>query len=238
MIDRNRKLSILALAILVMASTPVNGADLVVLESNTPALPAGQLVDDALLNVPVGATITVLSANGQSMTVKGPHSGALPETAKSEDNSRLNAALSRLISDNATTSSSLGAVRGTEEAADVPMGTLSADHVGAQCVVANTLPAILRTQTGPAESASLKQIPGNEAAVLWARGQGTTDWPEMVPIIDGGIYLLRRADRTIPLKIELHVLANDTASDIFTVAWAASQGCTIQARAGLADLSQ
>lgn len=238
MIDRSRNVAFLAATILMLASHPVQAADLVVLESNTPALRAGQLVDDASLDLPAGATITVLSANGLSTTVTGPHSGALPAAEKTKDNSRLSAALSRLIVDNATTSSSLGAVRSIETAANVPMGTLSAEHVGAQCVVANALPAIQRDQAGSAETASLKQIPGDEAEIVWARGQETTDWPATIPIVDGGIYLLRRTDRTIPLKIELHVLADDTAAHAFTVAWAAAKDCTLQAKGGLADLSQ
>lgn len=234
----HRNMLTLAIAVFAITLLPAGADDLVVLESNAPALPAGQLIDSESLNLPAGTSITVISANGQSTTIKGPHTGPLPTSRKPEDGARISAALSRLIADDATSTSSLGAVRGVEEAADVPMGTLSAEYVGAQCLVANTLPGLLRANAAKPESVSLKQVPGNEAEVLWARGQNTTDWPETIPIEDGGVYLLRRAGRTIPLKIELHVLENDTASQAFNVAWAASQGCTIQAKSGLADLSQ
>ena len=55
---------------------PASAADLVVVASSAPDLAPGTVVkSEAVLKVPAGASVTLISGTGKTVTLKGPHSG-------------------------------------------------------------------------------------------------------------------------------------------------------------------
>ena len=63
-------------AFMALAAPPAGAANLVVIASTAPGFAPGQIVhSDDPIEVPKGATVTLVSDTGNIVTVPGPHSG-------------------------------------------------------------------------------------------------------------------------------------------------------------------
>ena len=62
--------------VLVLSALPAPAAEFVVVAGGAPGLMPGQVVQSgATLEIPAGASVTLVSESGKTLTLKGPHSG-------------------------------------------------------------------------------------------------------------------------------------------------------------------
>ena len=81
-------------------------ADIVVLDSTASAIAPGSILNDAAaVNIPSGATVTLIMADGETRTVAGPYSGPVGE-AQSADGG-----VSALTASRGSETKVLGAIR-------------------------------------------------------------------------------------------------------------------------------
>lgn len=102
----------LVLACFAMFSSPVLAEDLVVLRSSLASIRVGQIVDGgAVLALPAGGQVTLMTAQGKAVSLNGPYQGIpSPQVAGNGDRNLLSA-LSGLASRGGVETSALGAYR-------------------------------------------------------------------------------------------------------------------------------
>jgi len=203
-------------------------AEFVIVESNSTLHTPGKIIAGPLHVIP-GDRVTLMDANGKMHRLEGPYSGTIT-TEHASSTSALKA-VSRLVADNATDTSTLGAIR--QVPGDIGTGeAVSAELAGDQCVTDTRDLKIWREETAGAETAELRQVNGAHGQVQWSKGDAVAPWPQAVPVVTGAPYLLRRNDATIPYKIVLHRLPS-LLSPVERIAQMTDLGCFVQARATL-----
>jgi len=202
-------------------------ADMVVVRAAGGPLKAGQtLAAGAPVTLPAGASATLLSQDGKSVTLTGPFSG-VPETAgASGGDPKVVSALSRLLTAGATDTGSLGVTRGTnirDPYAIDPNG-------GPHCQVADRPPTFKRGMAMGESRLVLTSAFGTESVITFADGATEAAWPKSIPLI-AGTYLLRPENRTTPSKLVLRDVPASVTGTAAVAAWMGDHGCHAQALA-------
>lgn len=218
----------IAFALLFLAGR-VAAAELVVLESNAPALPEGTVLDSGRdLSVPEGAKVTLMAASGEKTRIEGPFAGKPPAPGKPGDR-RLIAAVARLLDPQARDTTALGAFRGRRGTSLLGPDTIDAVRGGPFCVLQDMPPRFRRgvpaTEPEWGRLSAIKE--GVDGEVAWSGGMTLADWPKAVPISEGGRYMLARA-RGNPVRIVLHVEAKGLGL-AQRLEWMLDKGCREQA---------
>lgn len=92
-------------ASMMMAGTAF-AADIVVLDSSASAIAPGSILNDAAaVDIPGGATVTLIMADGETRTVSGPYSGPVGEAQSAEGG------VSALTASRGSETKVLGAIR-------------------------------------------------------------------------------------------------------------------------------
>lgn len=237
---KNRTIPAFAVAaFMALAAVPAGAANLVVIASSSPEFAPGRIVhSDDPIEVPNGATVTLVSDTGNIVTVPGPHSGPAEIAAGPGGNDGLLVSLSGLLSGPGRETASLGTMRAV---APPPSPTdpwvIDIGAWGHYCVPAKGPVVLWRGKAGRPGTLILKNLSDRSKSITpWPAGTQTLPWPPKTTLGEGDKYLARMKGRRASSKLVLHLVPEDLPTDAHRAAWMADKGCFRQARRLLARL--
>jgi len=206
----------------------------VVVASTEAAWKPGQIVPaGTTFDLPAGAKVTLVGADGSRLHIRGPYRGAPAAITGAAGGSQMLQQLAQLVSRERTDTGTLGATR-TADLAQVPGRdplTIDVTRPGTQCVAAGKLPVLWRfASSQPASGTLVRAGTDQQGAIRWASGSHSTEWPEAVAAIGGARYVIRLRDRPQPTEIELKLVPPNLPSVGHQALWMKDQGCAEQAR--------
>jgi hypothetical protein len=217
------------------AASPALAADIMVVASNAPSVPAGQTVDSAAaLDLGAGQRVTFIAGGGKSLTRNGPYKGVAWEGAPPADKAFLQS-LGKLASGQGKTGTTLGAVRGGAAGEPSDPWALDVNRAGDYCVAGGSPVVLWRTSPDRAAMLSLSGMKEEgKTSIEWPAGAATVPWPQDVKLEDGGVYLARMDASPTAKRLVVRMVPGNLASDAHRAVWMGDAGCTSQARALLA----
>ncbi len=232
---------IILLAICIgLSAASVRAQDVFVQSSTTDSIRMGQTMTcDAPLDLPAGAVVRLLNAQGGAIERRGPYKGpAMPCQGASSG------ALKRLFSVVGRDQffNSMGAVRAgpakavsTCSAASKAQAVLDIEADKTYCAAANRQPPCLyiRPKAGLSPFV-LTASDGGFAKVQLADGQTEVDWPKSLPFKAGVTYTVAASDE--PEVNEFTIVAMPRGAGQKLVIKMAEQGCDRQAAQALLQL--
>lgn len=233
--------------IALLAAPMAQAAQLVVVESTSPSLPAGTVVDGAqALPLAAGDRVALVREDGTLVRLTGPSSTAPGSgDASPAGDKGVVQSLSRLFAANQPSASAWGTFRGNEplpgrDASNPPgvwvVNVVRSDSI---CVPAATEPTLWRSDAQREQVVVLLHLStGREADVEFAAGQAEATWPKSVPLLDGGEYALRDSANLWERRLAVRVIPAEEAGAVRQIAWMSDAGCIRQARALLAGLKE
>ncbi|MGF1625646.1 MAG: hypothetical protein ACFCVH_12245 [Alphaproteobacteria bacterium] len=228
-----------AFALLLLGIAPLRAQDIpayVVLASTVPSLAVGALIDDgATLDVPQGASLTLIDPAGQIKVIEGPFLGRLRADDRDETEPSFLRDLANIIAEADTADVALGMGRSTL-APEVSPWLIAFDQELADdlCVSPGGQLVFYRADAGVPESETVHFIPadaGPGVNVTWPADDPLMRWPEELPPVDGQDYYIDRGHAIAPPAVTLHLAPTDLASDAHAAVWLARSGCRQQAEA-------
>jgi len=236
---------ILLVVLAMCIAAPAWAGKILVLESEgVTGFAAGYTFDGSSeITVPAGARIVLMDEGGIAVTVKGPYKGIPGGTERAAGPTFLDRVAAILAASNASSHPVLGATRS-------PVGpppllpdvwALDVTRDGAACVRGSGDVVLWRPTPRPATSVAISRgIAGTPAQVSrqWPAAQATVPWPNEMPLADGTPYVVKLGDA--PAARSLVIRKTDTVldSDLATLDWLASAGCTPQAKILLTVMGQ
>ncbi len=235
--------ALIATAVTLLWLQPVSdaAAEAVVLSSTVPELPAGHVIaTGGTVSLPEGATVTLITQTGETITLTGPHDGVVGPTA---DDTGTLSTIARLVQGQPEDLSTLGTTRGSapdpavEGHVDDPLGGVDIERAGATCLQPGNAPALIRARTeGDLHVVFETAIAGSaaEAEVHWPAGATVAQWPESLPLTDGAAYVAVPAGGGPEIRVV--VMARGETGEVDWIARLADAGCERQAYEALAAL--
>jgi len=232
---------IAAVAMAAMAASAVSAAaaELVVIASSASDIVPGSIVkSDAVLNIPAGASVTLVSGAGKTLTLKGPYAAAPGTGGDGAGSPDLIASLSGLLSGGGRETAALGTMRAMAPSTPpTDPWVIDAGQSGDHCVAAAGPATLWRGQPAHARVVSIIDVKANtQIDAGWPAGAATMTWPSSDAPADGGRYLVRMKGATTAAKMTLHRLPAQLPTDAHRAAWMADKGCRAQARRLLSGL--
>lgn len=228
-----------AFAAVALIGGAAQAADFVVIQSNNAGVAAGDVISDsATLSLASGASVTLLSAAGETVEISGPFEGK-PEAKSGGGDGAFAVAISNMLKSRQKSTASLGAVRsGTaaEEEQVVPLPWLiSLENSGDRCIYGQDVgfwragaDAATFSIKGGVKSLNDRQWPaGTDRVRLPAKFADEL-------FVDGGAYTATVDGRAVELRV--HKAAATLSNPAELAAWMAQKGCTNQALALLNTL--
>ena len=213
--------------------------DLVVVNSTVPSLKPGQMVtSDAPIDVPAGASVTLVSESGKILTLNGPHSGPPGMDGGGGGDANLLSSLSGLLSASGKETASLGTMRAVSPPLppDDPW-VINIGRSGDHCVPKGGPATLWRAKSAKVASLSLKNLTDkSKSKADWPAGASSLHWPAAMIIADGAMYLARIKGSRTASKLVLHLVPGNLPTDAHRAAWMAGMGCVKQAIQLLARL--
>ncbi|HEX9701413.1 MAG TPA: hypothetical protein VGA19_01080 [Rhodospirillales bacterium] len=234
-----RVLSLVVGMALAAIALPASAADLVVVASSAPDLAPGTVVkSEAVLKVPAGASVTLISGTGKTVTLKGPHAGPPGVGGDGAGSPDLIASLSGLLAGSGKETAALGTMRAlAPPAPPTDPWVIDVGQSGDHCVAATGPATLWRGSSSHARLVSIIDLKDNsQLDVDWPAGAATLAWPSKVPLADGGRYLVRMKGSATAAKLTVHRLPAQLPTDAHRAAWMADKGCRPQARRLLAAI--
>ena len=229
--------------LLMTAAFSAQAQQLVVIASGAPSLKPGQVVKSGTaIEIPAGASVTLVSETGKTVTLKGPFSGPAKAGGqgggKGGADNKLIASLSGLLSGSGKETGSLGAMRAVAPLKPPSDAwVINTGKSGDFCVQATGPVMLWREKAAKARILTLKNLTDkSKSKAEWPAGSTTLEWPSKVTLADGARYLLRMKGSRAARKLKLHLVPGDLPSDAHRAAWMARNGCEKQARRLLAGL--
>ncbi len=228
--------------LLMTAAFSAQAQQLVVIASGAPSLKPGQVVKSGTaIEIPAGASVTLVSETGKTVTLKGPFSG--PAKAGGQGGGKgggdkLIASLSGLLSGSGKETGSLGAMRAVAPLKPPSDAwVINTGKSGVFCVQAKGPVMLWREKAAKARILTLKNLTDkSRSKAEWPAGSATLEWPSKVNLTDGARYLLRMKGSRAARKLKLHLVPGGLASDAHRAVWMARNGCEKQALRLLAGL--
>ena len=220
--------------VLVLSALPASAAEFVVVAGGAPGLMPGQVVQSgATLEIPAGASVTLVSESGKTLTLKGPHSGPAGTGGGGGGNPGpgLIKALSGLLTVSGQETASLGTMRGVQPPPPPPdPWVVDIGRSGDHCVPAKGTVRLWRAKKDKARILSLKNLGDKSKSVTdWPAGSSALAWPAEVTLGNGARYLLRLKGSRARRKFNLHLVPAGLPTDAHRAAWMAKKGCETQA---------
>lgn len=208
-------------------------AQLVVVAGGAPGLKLGQVVgSDASLDIPAGASVTLVSESGETVTLKGPHSGPPGLVGGHGGDKGLVSSLSSLLAGSIRETGSLGAMRAInpKPPPDDPW-VIDIGRSGHHCVAAKGGVMLWRAKPKKARIISVKNLVDKSRSITdWPAGLNTLNWPAEVSLQDGARYLVGMKGARAKKKLTLHLVPAALPTDPHRAQWMAEKGCTVQAK--------
>lgn len=217
-------------------------ASYVVLASTAPDFTVGQLVEDsATLEVPQGASLTLIDPVGQIRVLQGPFLGRLRIDPEDQSEPSFINDLASIIAQADATDVSLGMGRSTLAPEVSPWLVAMDDSLPGDLCVSPEGQLVFHRGNADREgrdSISFAAADGTgEAVVTWGEGDDLLRWPEALPLVDGAVYLLAPGVRgatavsEAAMPVTLHLTPPDLGTDAHVAVWLAQTGCELQAEA-------
>lgn len=229
--------------LLMTAAFSAQAQQLVVIASGAPSLKPGQVVNaGTAIEIPAGASVTLVSETGKMVTLKGPFSGPAKAGGKGGGkgggDDKLIASLSGLLSGSGKETGSLGTMRAaTPPKPPSDAWVINTGKSGDFCVLAKGPVMLWREKAAKARILTLKNLTDkSRSKAEWPAGSATLEWPSKVNLTDGARYLLRMKGSRAARKLKLHLVPGGLASDAHRAVWMARNGCENQAMRLLAGL--
>lgn len=226
---------------LMAAAVTAQAADLVVIAGGAPGLTPGQVIKSgASIEVPAGATVTLVSESGKTVTITGPHKGPanIGGGGSGGGDARLISSLSGLLTGSGKDTASLGTMRAAfPPKPPINPWVIDTGQSGDHCVPAKGPVTLWRAKSAKARILSIKNLKDKtKSKADWPAGASTVDWPAGVTLKDEGRYLTRLKGSRTARKFVLHLVPGSLPSDAHKAAWMAERGCVKQAKRLLAGL--
>jgi hypothetical protein len=214
---------------------------LVVIESSSPSIKSGQILDSAKpLNLDRDVKLTLIADDGRVTKLLGPFSG-LPDAnsgsagASSSGGTRMIAMLSRLVGPKSMDQSSIGTVRSGIGTPPSNPWAIDVKRRGAHCVKAKSATFWRRKSRRSSKFSVLLMPSGSKVKVKWPKRTALLKWPGSVPLTDGAAYKIKVSG--MPTKtIKLHLAPSNLPTPAHGAAWMVGKGCMVQAKALLMKL--
>ena len=214
-----------------------SAADMVVIQAaNAPVNPGDVISDSAPIALDAGASVTVLTAAGQTVEITGPFNG-VPEAKSTGGDGAFAAAISNMLKSQRKSTASLGAIRSGTEAtgpASVPQPWLiSVESSGDRCIYGDR--AIL--YRGDSVGEGTLSLTGGVKSIRGAKWPADTAEVALShdTFVDGGVYTATLDDRSVELT--MHKASTTMNNPAELAAWMAQKGCVSQALALLNGLN-
>ncbi|MEM6491649.1 MAG: hypothetical protein AAF684_07105 [Pseudomonadota bacterium] len=214
-----------------------SAADMVVIQSSGASVNPGDVISDsAPLSLASGASVTLLTAAGQTLNLTGPFNG-VPEAQSTGGDSAIASAISNMLKGQRKSTASLGAIRSgstSEAEATVPSPWLiSVESSGDRCIYSDR--AILYRGDN-AEEATLSLTGGVKSirGAKWPAGAAEVALSNDT-FADGGVYTATLGERSVELTMHKASTAMNNPAEL--AAWMAQKGCVSQALALLNGLN-
>ena len=214
---------------------PCLAAKLVVLEARGGVYKAGMSLDSsAVIALKEGERLTVIGADGRSVTLKGPVNGEAFAASGSAADPRL--ALAALVATRDARTSSVGVIRAGTAAVKIPEPWLvDVSRPGARCLMEGELPVWWRPQVDKVEQFTLLAADRSwSAQFVWDAGQDRQAMPPLARFEGNTVYLIRHAEREH--AISLVQIPKGLDNKLVLTSWMLENGCIQQADALLAQL--
>ncbi len=238
-----RHVALIATATAVLWLQPISdaAAEAVVLSSTVPELPAGHVIaTGGTVSLPEGATVTLITQTGETITLTGPHDGVVGPAAGDADTL---STIARLVQGQPEDLSTLGTTRGSApdpaEAghAEVPLDGVDIERAGVTCLQPDNAPVLVRARTeDDLHLVFATAVAGTaaEAAVHWLAGETVAQWPDALPLSDGAEYVALPSGGGREIRVV--VMARGELGEVDWIARLADVGCERQAYEALAEL--
>ena len=232
--DRLQRRLAATLAAVLLAVGSADAAEMVVLASTAPDLAPGTLIAEGeRLELPDGATVTLMTESSRSLTLHGPYAGVPALGPERGDDPGMMAVLANLLNEEGGTAA-LGGIRALGE--PTRADGIDVTRSGTYCV-AVAAARLWRPSAETAMSVRLTDLASaTTAAVSWRAGESVRPWPSDLGITDLASFLALRDGAREPVTLELRVMPESFADDGKRIAWLAGRGCIGQARTQLAAL--
>lgn len=220
--------AVLGLAMAAMLGGSVQAAELLVIASTVPELPAGATTTTGTsLDVPRDSDLTLVAPSGGVLRIEGPWQGRIEAPAADEDAGLIGQLLSVFQAPEADTS--LGAMRSFDDCEMVELGRTSNVCAPASgCIEIRTAGEVPRSLAALAPD-------GGEVELERAIGGEIWGWPRGTKL-QAGDYLLTPAGESAQV-LSVH-LQPPLESEAHQIAWMSQAGCMSQAKAALAEIAR
>ena len=211
----------------------VRCAELVVIASSDPAIERGVVFDGGMpLRVAAGATVVLVSSNGKTIKLTGPHSG-VPQAPSTAVDDGLVESLSRLIEKESQSPSTLAVYRsglGHAPEGRPDIWGIDLARAGTHCLRPDRWAVLWweAARPGTAVTLALHGDDAGGARIKWPRGKHHVPWPSELALTDGADYTVRLGSRDEGRRV-LTRLMPELETDAHRAAWMAEHDCARQA---------
>jgi hypothetical protein len=226
----------LGLALLPIVSAVA--AQFVVIDSTSPNLPAGAIVEGTrLVSIAEGERVTLVPEDGNTRTIRGPFNGALEDKQEARaKNSGMIQTLAKFVAlDQGRT---IGAVVRGETTAALDEPFLLPIDVGGRFCVRHGSVTLWRPNASEAQTLIVKEF-GGQADLMrtpWPAGDDQIAWPAGVALKDGKTYVLGLRGGARARQIHVVLLNGGAPTTAHEIARLADHECFRQARSLLQTL--
>jgi hypothetical protein len=206
-------------------------ADMVVLDSTSPGLRAGQVVaSDGKLGLAAGQTVTLMTSSGKMVRVAGP-ADSIPagDAGTKGDEKTVLASLTTMVKSRQADTGSLGTFRSA--GAELPDPWLiDVSGSGERCVLEGE-PMVLWRPDGGTAAAVVMGLPAKDwrARAEWPAGSQRLFGPAGLGLADGDVlsvsFEARQADLTV------HLVPAAVQGEAMRLTWLVERNCMAQAAA-------
>lgn len=188
-------------------------AEFVVLSSTEKSIAVGSVIADGQeIALPKNKVLLMIDKAGRTITLNGPHKGAIKGKSGSKADGTLVKALSSLIRDNEDDARSVGAVRkidkkrieDTIDSKESAM-VINISETGDYCLLPETAPNVARYHSEKGKNVVLTAVAnGTSQPVAWPETSVTAAWPDALPVSDGARFLVTQEGKDTRTLITLH----------------------------------
>lgn len=217
----------------------VNASTVVVLESKAASYAVGtKLKPDASIQLKAGERLTLIAANGVTVSLRGPYDGMAIKDAEKHPSSDTAKNLSALLASREARTSSVGVVRAGSETAKLPDPWLiDVARAGKRCMLTGAPPKLWREKATQAEAIWVAASDRSWRIDLsWPAGADRIALPDSAPVEGVAGLIIGRQQEEVVLSLSSVPASLDDPA--LYAAWLLRMGCMQQADALLENLKQ
>jgi len=235
-----RRIVLFLIAALSVAVSPAHAtaADLVVVDARGVELKPGEKISaDAVVKLPPGARLTLVTPNGETIRLRGPFED-LPVRSVGNTQGVVDSLRKMMVTPTSGTLTP-GVVRSGSDVIELPSAWLiDVSRPGTRCI-AQGEPVVLWRPAAATVAETLSITPINrgwEAKGAWPVGRDTVTMPATLPLTSGDTFKVEVGKEEHALLFQ--VIPKSLDNDRMRAAWMEEVGCTSQAVALAKSLPQ